>query len=37
MLPPKEPAQNKRTTYTESEMLEKNIPSKWTGKKKPGQ
>ena len=27
---------NKRPTQTEGEGLEKNIPSKWTGKKKPG-
>ena len=34
MLPPRDPPQNKRPTQTESEGLEKNIPSKWTGKKK---
>ena len=33
MLPTRDPAQNKRPTQTESEGLEKNIPSKWTGKK----
>ena len=27
------PPQNQRPTQTESEGLEKNIPSKWTGKK----
>ena len=32
-----DPAQNKRPTQTESEGLETNIPSKWTGEKKnPG-
>ena len=34
MLPTREPPQNKRPTQTESERLETNIPSKWTGKKK---
>ena len=34
MLPTKDPSQNKRPTQTESEGLEKNIPSKWTEKKK---
>ena len=33
MLPTRDPPQNKRPTQTESEGLEKNIPSKWTGKK----
>ena len=32
MLPTRDPPQNKRLTQTESEGLEKNIPSKWTGK-----
>ena len=34
MLPTRDPPQNKRPTQTESEGLERNIPSKWTGKKK---
>ena len=33
MLPTRDPPQNKRPTQTESEGMEKNIPSKWTGKK----
>ena len=33
MLPTKDPSQNKRPTQTESEGLEKNIPSKQTRKK----
>ena len=33
MLPTRDPPQNKRPTETESEGLEKNIPSKRTGKK----
>ena len=33
MLPTRDPPQNKRPTQTESEGLETNIPSKWTGKK----
>ena len=33
MLPTGDPPQNKRPTQTESEGLETNIPSKWTGKK----
>ena len=33
MLPTRDPHQNKRSTQTESEWLEKNILSKWTGKK----
>ena len=33
MLPTRDLQQNKRPTQTESEGLEKNIPSKWTGKK----
>ena len=36
MLPTKDPPQNKRPTETESEGLEKNIQSKWTGKKSQG-
>ena len=35
MLPTRDPSQDKRLTQTESEGLETNIPSKWTGKK-PG-
>ena len=34
MLPIRGPPQSKRPTQTESEVLETNIPSKWTGKKK---
>ena len=34
MLPTGDPPQNKRPTQTESEGLETNFPSKWTGKKK---
>ena len=34
MLPTRDPPQNKRPKQTESEGLEKNIPRKWTGKKK---
>ena len=34
MLPTRDTPQKKRSTQTESEGLEKNIPSKWTGKKK---
>ena len=34
MLPTRDPPQNKRPTQTDSEVLETNIPSKWTGKKK---
>ena len=37
MLPTRDPPQNKRPIQIESEGLEKNIPSKWTGKKKEGQ
>ena len=33
MLPTGDPPQNKRHTQIESEGLETNIPSKWTGKK----
>ena len=33
MLPTRDQPQNKRPTQTESEGLETNIPSKWTGKK----
>ena len=36
MLPTRDPSQDKRPTQTESEGLETNIPSKWTGKKKKG-
>ena len=36
MLPTRHPPQNKRPTQSESEALETNIPSKWTGKKKAG-
>ena len=36
MLPTRDPPQNKRPTQTESEVLEKNIPSKCTGKKSQG-
>ena len=34
MLPTRDPPQNKRPTQTESKGLKKNIPSKWTGKKR---
>ena len=34
MLPTRDPPQNQRPTKTESKGLERNIPSKWTGKKK---
>ena len=34
MLPTRDPPQNKRPIQIESEGLETNIPSKWTGKKK---
>ena len=33
MLPTRNPSQDKRLTQTESEGLETNFPSKWTGKK----
>ena len=33
MLPTRDPPQDRRPTQTESEGPEKNIPSKWTGKK----
>ena len=33
MLPTRDPSQDKRPTQTESEGLETNCPSKWTGKK----
>ena len=33
MLPTRDPSQDKRLTQTESERLETNFPSKWTGKK----
>ena len=36
MLPTKDPSQNKRPTQTESEGVEKDIQSKWTGKKNWG-
>ena len=32
MLPTRDPSQDKRLTQTESEGLEINFPSKWTGK-----
>ena len=32
MPPTRDPPQHKRPTQTESEGLETNIPSKWTGK-----
>ena len=34
MLPTRDSSQDKRPTQTESEGLETNFPSKWTGKKK---
>ena len=34
MLPTRDPSQDKRLTQTESEGLETNFPSKWTGTKK---
>ena len=36
MLPTRNPSQDKRLTQTESEGLETNLPSKWTGKKSRG-
>ena len=36
MLPTRDPPQDKRLTQTESEGLETNFPSKWTGKKRRG-
>ena len=33
MLPTRDPSQDKRLTQTESEGLETNIPSTWTGQK----
>ena len=33
MLPTRNPPQNKRPTQAESEGLDTNFPSKWTGKK----
>ena len=36
MLPTRDPSQDKRLTQTESEGLEINFPSKWTGKKSRG-
>ena len=36
MLPTRDPPQNKRLTQTESEGLEKDIPSKQTGIKSQG-
>ena len=35
-FPKRDPPQNKKPTQTESEGLETNIPSKWTGKKSRG-
>ena len=36
MLPTRDPPQDRRPTQTESEGLETNFPSKWTGEKKAG-
>ena len=36
MLPTRGPSQDKRPTQTESEGLETNFPSHWTGKKSKG-
>ena len=36
MLPTRDPSQDKRPTQTESEGLDTNFQSKWTGKKKAG-
>ena len=36
MLPTRDPPQNKIPIQTESEGLETNFPSKWTGKKSKG-
>ena len=36
MLPTRDPPQNKKPTQTESQGLETNISSKWTGKKSRG-
>ena len=36
MLPTRDPSQDKRPTLTETEGLETNFPSKWTGKKSKG-
>ena len=36
MLPTRDPPQDRRPTQTESEGLETNFPSKWTGKIKSG-
>ena len=36
MLPTRDPPQDRRPTQTESEGLETNIPSKWTGEKSRG-
>ena len=36
MLPTRDPSQDKRLTQTESDGLEKNFPSKGTGKKSRG-
>ena len=33
MLPTRDPPQDKRSTKTDSEGLQTNFPSKWTGKK----
>ena len=32
--PTRDPSQDKRPTHIESEWLETNIPSKWTGRKR---
>ena len=37
MLPTRDPPQDKKPTQIESEELETNFLSKWTGGKKPGQ
>ena len=36
MVPTRDPSQDRRPTQTESEGLETNIPSKWTGEKSRG-
>ena len=36
MLPTRDPPQDRRPTQTESEGLEINFPSTWTGTKKAG-
>ena len=35
-MPTRDPSQDKKPTQTESEGLETNFPSKWTGKKSRG-